>query len=238
MRNRWIAELLAASTPGQEVARRFVMSMPQRRSLRIPVDEYLRRERHAEGRHEYLDGELFAMAGESGSHADISANVVILLGNQLKGQPCRVRTKDTKVRSGPDRPHGSSTQGPFSYPDVIVICGEPIYHDEHQDVVLNPTVIVEVLSPSTEAFDRGAEFIRLRSWNPILQNYVLVSQDVPLVEVYQRTDETAWSLTPATGLSATASLASLASIECALPLAEVYERVEFPSPEAMQREVD
>jgi Uma2 family endonuclease len=94
------------------------------------------------------------------------------------------------VRSGPDRPLGSSALGLFSYPDVVVICGEPVYHDEHQDVVLNPTVIVEVLSPSTEAFDRGAKFIRLRSWNPSLQNYVLVSQDAPLVDVYLRTDET------------------------------------------------
>lgn len=78
------------------------MSMPQGHTQRVSIDDSLRRERAADVRHEYLDGEVFAMAGESGTHADISANLVILLGQQLKGKPCRVRTKDTMVRSGPD----------------------------------------------------------------------------------------------------------------------------------------
>lgn len=205
------------------------MSMPQRQPVKkITIEEYLRGERAAQSRHYYVDGEVFAMAGESGSHADISTNVVGLLHAQLKGKPCRVRTKDTKVRSGPDRPHGSSTKGLFSYPDVVVICGEPIYHDEHNDVVLNPTVIVEVLSPSTERIDRGEKFIRLRNWNPTLEDYVLVSQVEPLIEVFHRTGEITWSLTPAEGLAAAARLTA---IDCALPLTEVYDRVEFSPPE-------
>ena len=207
------------------------MSMPQVQTQRVSINDYLRRERAADVRHEYLDGEIFAMAGESGPHADISANLVGLLHSQLKGHLCRVRTKDTKVRSGPDRPHGSHTKGLFSYPDVVVICGDPGYHDDHQDVVLNPTVIVEVLSPFTEAFDRGVKFIRLRSWNPSLQYYVLVAQDAPLIEVYQRTDEEHWSLQTFEGLSVTAPLAA---IDCQLPLAEVFDRVQFPTPDTEQ----
>ncbi len=209
--------------------------MPQRRFSRIPIGEYLRRERAADVRHEYLDGEVIAMKEDNGTHADISANVVGLIGNQLKGTSCRVRTKATKVHSEPDRPHGSNTQGLFSYPDVVIICGEPIYHDEHQDVVLNPAVIVEVLSPSTEAFDRGAKFIRLRSWNPSLQNYVLVSPDAPLVEVFHRTGKRTWSLESATALPESSVLAS---IECVLPLADVYDRVDFPSSETTEDEVE
>ena len=115
------------------------------------------------------------------------------------------------------------------YRDEVIICGEPVYHDEHQDVVLNPTVIVEVLSPTTEAFDRGAKIIRLRSWNPSLQHYLLVAQDAPLMEVYQRTDEAHWSLQTFEGLTTTATLDA---IDCRLPLAEVYDRVEFPPADA------
>ena len=203
------------------------MSMPSRQSaVKTTIDEYLRRERAAEFRHEFVDGEIRAMAGESGNHADLSANMVGLLHAQLKESPCRVRTKDTKIRSGVDRPHGSSTKGLFSYPDVVVICGEPIYHDEHQDVVLNPTVIVEVLSPSTEAFDRGEKFIRLRNWNDSLQDYVLVSQQEAFIEVFHRNEDGTWTMTQSAGLDAAATLAS---IHCTLPLAEVYARIEFPA---------
>ena len=90
------------------------------------------------------------MAGESGEHGDITVNLVIALGNQLKGTPCRARTKDTKVRSGPSPRGHQNTSGLYSYPDVVVVCGEPEYHDAFTDVILNPTVILEVLSPSTE----------------------------------------------------------------------------------------
>src|SRR5262245_44219153 len=110
------------------------------------IDQYLAIERAADERHWYLDGEIQAMAGESGPHGDISSNVIIALGIQLKGTPCRVRAKDTKVRSGPILSAGESTRGLFSYPDILVICGEPEYHDALADVVLNPKVILEVLS--------------------------------------------------------------------------------------------
>jgi Uma2 family endonuclease len=209
--------------------------MPQERiEPRVTIDEYLRLERAAHQRHEYLDGEIIAMAGESGNHADVSTNVVGLLHAQLTGKDCRVRTKDTKIRSGPDRPHGSNTKGLFSYPDAVVICGEPMYHDEHNDVVLNPTVIVEVLSPSTEAFDRGKKFMRLRNWNPSLMDYDLISQVEPFIEVFHRTDASTWTMKESVGLEASAVLPA---IECVLPLAEVYDRVDFSSAEGDKLEV-
>ena len=108
------------------------------------IEQYLKIEREADERSEYIDGEIYAMAGESGAHADISMNLAGILQNQLRGTPCRARTKDTKVRSGALKEHFG--RGMISYPDLVVICGEPAYHDRHKDVVLNPAVIIEVLS--------------------------------------------------------------------------------------------
>src|SRR5437763_1371764 len=133
---------------------------------RYTVDQYLAMERHAEERHLFLDGEIYAMAGESDRHGIISVNLVALLVVQLRGGPCSVRTKDTKVRSGPIPMSGAATKGMFSYPDVLVICKEPEYHDAFRDILLNPKAIFEVLSESTEAFDRGEKFQRFQEWNP------------------------------------------------------------------------
>lgn len=191
------------------------------------VDQYLAIERAAEERHIYLDGEIHAMAGESDAHGVISVNIVIALGMQLKGTPCQARTKDTKVRSGPTVMPGPSSRGLFSYPDVLVICGKPEFHDAVTDVVLNPAAIVEILSPSTEAFDRGEKFIRYQTYNPTLREYVLVSQDRPQVEVFTRQSDGSWSYHRTVGLEATAALSS---IPCTLQLADVYDRLRFSSP--------
>lgn len=199
------------------------MSMPKPRPL-VTVDQYLARERAAEERHEYLDGQIHAMAGESPNHGDISANLVIALGSQLKGKPCRLRTKDTKVRSGPTPMSGQSTHGLFSYPDLVIICGEPEYHDAYQDVILNPTAIVEVLSPATEAFDRGAKFRRYQTWNPTLTNYLLVSQDQAEIEHFHHQADGSWTFQRIAGQ---ASSVAIPSIGCTLKLADVYERVTF-----------
>ena len=136
------------------------MSMLQQHSSPIPNDEYLRRERNAEVRHEYLDGRVFAMAGESGAHADISANIVGLIGNQLKGRHCRVRTTATKVRSEPDRPLGSSTQGLHSKPDVVVICGELVYHERH----LTAARSLFACTAGIPACKNTSSFPRTRRW--------------------------------------------------------------------------
>jgi len=134
----------------------------------LTEDEYLTLERAAHDRHQYVDGEIFAMASESGAHCDITANQLGSLHPQLRGTPNRVRAIGTKVRSGPLPRSPKRPVGLYSYPDIVVICGEPKYLDEHKDVILNPKVIVEVLSDSTEAFDRGRKFKAYRKYNPTL----------------------------------------------------------------------
>ena len=199
------------------------MSMAQLKP-RYSVDDYLAIERESKERHIYLDGEIYAMAGESPAHGDISTNTLGLLYSQLKGTPCRARTKDTKVRSGRIPMSGKGTSGLFSYPDILVVCGEPEYHDAFKDVILNPTTIVEVLSESTEAFDRGEKFRRYRKWNPTLRDYILVSQDKPQIEHYERQPNGRWSFDSHEGLE---SEVVIASIRCVLKLADVYDRIVF-----------
>jgi len=192
---------------------------------RCTVDEYLTLERAAFERHTYLDGEIIAMAGETLPHGQITVNLVVSLGTQLKGTTCVLLTKDMKVRSGPTPMTGRGTKGMFSYPDLVVVCGVPEFHDAHKDIILNPKVIIEVLSPSTEAFDRGDKFKRYQKYNPTLTDYALVSQDQPQIEHFQRKGDDGWTYHLYTGLDASVTIAS---IECTLKLAEVYDRVKFP----------
>jgi Uma2 family endonuclease len=147
-----------------------------------------------------------------------------LLYLQLKGKPCQARTKDTKVRSGPIPLSGHSRKGLFSYPDVLVICGEPEFHDAHRDVILNPKVIVEMLSESTEAFDRGEKFKRLQKHNSTLTDYILIAQDKPQIEHFRRPRKGKWPHDVHTGLDAEVVIVS---IGCSLKLADVYDRVKF-----------
>jgi Uma2 family endonuclease len=193
--------------------------------LLYTVEQYLEIERTTEERHQYLDGVIYAMAGESGEHADICMNLARLISTQLLGGPCRARSKDTKVRSGPGPKSRSTTVGLYSYPDIVVIGGGPQYHDTYRDVVVNPAVIIEVLSESTEAFDRGEKFFRYQVWNPTLTDYVLVSQSGPRLEHYARRPDGSWSYHVYQGLEQSLSIES---IECTLRLAEVYDRIEFP----------
>jgi len=196
------------------------------------VEQYLSIERASEERHEFLDGEIYAMAGESSAHAIITVNLVITVGGQLKGTECQARSKDTKVRSGPS-PKAAQTasqaqaqahSGLYSYPDLVVVCGEPLFHDEHKDVILNPKVIFEVLSPSTEAFDRGEKFKRYQMWNPTLSDYLLVSQDRAQVEHFLRQSGSDWTYRIAEGGDAKFAIDS---IQCTLWLADTYDRIDF-----------
>jgi Uma2 family endonuclease len=216
-----------------------IMGQPQpkaERQSRYTVEEYLAKDRASEGRYEYLDGFVYAMAGESGSHADICTNLVGVVHAQLRGQQCRARSKDTKVRSAAAPEPGTVMKGLFSYPDLVVICGEPQYMDDHRDVVLNPAVIVEVLSDSTEAYDRGEKFRRYRTTLPTLGDYLLVSQDRPVVDHYRRGEDNQWVLMTYVGLD---TELHLDSINCTLRLAELYDRIEFPSEaELRQKEPD
>ncbi|MDX2032577.1 MAG: Uma2 family endonuclease [Blastocatellia bacterium] len=187
------------------------------------VEEYLVLERASQERYEYLDGDLLLMAGESREHADISSNLLREFGNQLKGTSCRAWTKDMKVRSGPSPENATTTKGLYSHPDIVVVCGAPEFHDDHTDVLLNPRLIIEVLSPSTEAFDRGTKFWRYRSWNQTLTDYLVVSQTDPFIECFSRQADGTWAIA-ATYVELSETLV-IDSLKIRIPLREIYDRV-------------
>lgn len=196
------------------------MSLPQT----LPVftwEEYLALERTSEIRHEYLDGFVYAMAGESPEHSTICFNLAVVIGVQLRETPCRGFSPNLKVRT--------DDRGMYAYPDLMVVCGEPRFHDERRDVVVNPTVIFEVLSPSTEDYDRGEKFLRYRTQLATLTDYLLVSQTKPLIEHYSRQQDGTWIYSAVSGLSETLSLTS---IDCRLSLEEVYSRITLFTGEA------
>ena len=195
--------------------------------------EYLSLEREADERHEFLDGQIYAMAGESLQHGYICVNLAGILHGQLKRTDCAALSKDMKVRSGPAPKPRETTKGLFSCPDLLVVCGEPQFHDEYRDVLLNPTVIIEVLSPTTEAYDRGEKFLRYRTWLESLTDYILVAQHKPLIEHYRRKETNLWELVSIEGLD---NSLNLASIDCRLLSAEVYDRVNFPAEPIIEEE--
>lgn len=192
---------------------------------RYTVQEYLALERESEERREFLDGQVYLMAGESPQHGAICTNLTRIVSTQLLRTPCQAFSKDTKVRSGPD-PQTGSSRGLYSYPDLLVVCGEMRFHDHHRDVLLNPTVIIEVLSPTTEAFDRGEKFLRYQTWNASLPDYILVSQSGAIVEHFVRQPDGSWSYNVYKGLEQTFTIRST---NCTLLLADIYDRVAFPT---------
>lgn len=193
------------------------------------VDEYLEIDRESEERYEYLDGEILLMAGESIRHGDISVNLIREMSIALKGKDCRVLAKDTKTKSGGfSFMLGKSRKGMFSYPDLVVICSEPKFNDNFRDIVLNPTVIIEVLSESTELFDRTDKFFRYRMFNVTLTDYILVSQYKPQVEHYIRQENNNWELVTYFGLDKTLIIES---IGCSVKLSEIFDRVKFTKKE-------
>jgi len=176
--------------------------------------EYLALERAAERKHELIDGRIVAMAGASRNHSLVASPLIRLLGNQLDGQPCEVHGGDLRVRV--------AEGGLYTYPDVAVVCDEPRFDDAQRDTLLNPTVLFEVLSPATEAYDRGERFARYRQL-PSLKEYVLVAQDRPRIERFARDGED-WILTAFDGPAAAVELASTG---CELRLADVYAKVDW-----------
>ena len=162
---------------------------------------------------------MFAMAGGTLQHSHIAANLLRSLGNRLEGTPCMAYTSDLRVKV--------EATGLFTYPDVSVVCGKPQLLDEHQDIVLNPMVLIEVLSDSTEAYDRGKKFEHYRQISSC-REYLLVSQKEPRIEQFVRQENEQWLLRDAAGLEATLALPSL---EITISLAEVFAGVEFvPAP--------
>ena len=179
------------------------------------VEEYLALEREAEHKSEFVNGQILAMSGASRAHNLIVNNVSREVSLQLKGRPCETYSSDMRVQV--------NDTGMYAYPDVVVVCGEPHFEDTHPETLTNPTVIVEVLSSSTEAYDRGAKFAHYRRLEA-LQEYVLIAQDRCSVERFARRGRE-WLFSEAVALSDTVALTS---IDCRLALAEVYDRVAFP----------
>jgi Uma2 family endonuclease len=195
------------------------MGLPKRKTA-ITSAEYLVRERAAEFRSEYFAGEMFAMAGGSFRQSLIKANLVAELRADLKGRHCFACDSDLRIKV--------VSSGLYTYPDASVIC-EPIeFEDDKRDVVLNPVLVVEVLSPSTEAYDRGKKFEHYRRI-PSLREYVLVSQEAPHVEHFLRNEDRTWTLTEVSGLEAKLSLPTL-GIE--MSLLEIFDKVDFNSDES------
>jgi Uma2 family endonuclease len=186
------------------------MSEPHRR---LSPEEYLALERQSEVKHEFLNGEIFAMTGASLQHNAIVWNVAGILYSQLKGRPCRAFIGDMRLRV--------DATGLYTYPDLVVVCGEPRLADADLDTLLNPTLIVEVLSPSTEAYDRGKKFAHYRTIESLAE-VVLISQEQVEVERFSRQPEGGWLLLEANRLE---DRLLLPSIGCELSLAAVYERV-------------
>lgn len=200
------------------------MSLP-RAHTRYSVEEYLALERESEERHEYLDGQIYAMAGESPEHGAICTNLGGQLYAQLRGKSCQVFSKDTKVRSGPAPRPGLTLKGLYSYPDLVVVCGELKFHDEYRDVLLNPSVIIEVLSPATEAFDRGEKWAGYQTWLLELTDYLLVSQTKPRIDHFHRRAGGEWLYSLVNNLE---DSLRLDSIGCVLQLTDIYDRIIFP----------
>jgi len=178
----------------------------------VSPEEYLALERKAEFKSEYMDGVVYAFAGGSPLHNLIVANLIITLGGQLKGRACRVYPSDLRIRI----PNAKR----FFYPDVSVVCGANEFADDEQDVILNPTLIVEVSSESTAAFDRGKKFLSYQQIGS-LQEYLLVSQDEILVEAYTRQGNDTWLYTKVAGRE---GKLTLPSIECELALVDIYDK--------------
>lgn len=189
-------------------------ALPQRKY--ISAEEYLELERAALEKHEYFDGEIFDMAGTSEEHANISSNINASLHLQLKKRPCKSYQSDLRV-------HIPAT-GLYTYPDVLVVCGKPqLLEDAYLDTLLNPIVIVEVLSPSTADYDKGAKFDHYRTIES-LKEYVLVWQDKKRVARYTKQDDGSWVLRDFIGEEAEIEFSS---IDCNLSMDDIYDKVEF-----------
>lgn len=199
----------------------------QKARVRYTEDEYLAFERAAEERHEYLDGEIYAMASESPEHGTITSNLVGQLYLQLRNKPCQCLTKDIKVRSGRLPKPPRNKKGLYAYPDLLVVCGEQEFLDNHRDVLINPVVVIEVVSPLTERRDRGDKWLWYQTGLPELQDYLLVWQTSPVIEHYNWQHGGNWLYRAVSGLEGEIHLAS---IDCTLRLSDIYERVNFPPP--------
>lgn len=179
----------------------------------VTPEEYLRLERQAEYKSEYVNGEIFAMSGASRKHNLVTGNILGELNRQLRGKPCEVYPSDMRVKV--------TATGLYTYPDVVVVCGEPKFEDEYVDTLLNPTLLVEVLSQSTERYDRIAKSSYYRTLDSLAE-HLLVAQDEVRLEQYVKQANGQWLLFECTSLD---QVVELPSISCSLALRDVYDKV-------------
>ena len=179
---------------------------------RYTADEYLQLERKAAYKSEFHDGQIYAMTGASRKHNLVCVNICRELSQQLKNRPFEAYINDMRVKA--------VVANNYHYPDIAVVCGPSQFEDAQFDTLLNPTVLLEVLSPSTEAYDRGGKFAAYRKITS-LQEYFLIAQDQPSIERYLRQGDV-WMMTEAVGLEAAMEIES---IDCLLSLREVYDKV-------------
>jgi len=182
---------------------------------RVSEEEYLAMEETLDTRNELIDGVVVAMSGNRYPHVQIVRNLLAELDGRLCGKPCQVLSNELKVKV--------ELTGSYFYPDLMGICGKPVFEKPSEVTVLNPTLLIEVLSPGTERLDRGKKLMHYQQI-PTLREYVLVSQVEPFVEVYARGENSEWTYRSFAGLDA---VAHFGSIDCTVPLAEIYREVEF-----------
>lgn len=183
---------------------------------KLTEEQYLALDRAAEFKSEYFDGEMFAMSGASMRHSHLQSNIQAELFNALRSGDCLVHGPDFRIRA-------SSRM--YTYPDISVVCGKPLLADGSQDSLLNPLLIVEILSPSTETYDRGLKFQHYRTIST-LQDYILVNQTEIRIEHYTRQANNLCILRDYQSLDEERTISSIAA---SLPLGRIYHRVEFPA---------
>jgi Uma2 family endonuclease len=190
--------------------------LPQRRCT---PEEYLTYERQAEYKNEYIDGRIVSVNGANRWHSSIAGNLVMALDSQLRDGRCEAYLSRMRVKVPACRA--------YIYPDFVVVCGVPQFEDVERDTLLNPTLIIEIFSPETEAYDRGAKFGYYRGL-PSVQEYLLIAQDEMLIDHFVRIGDAGeiWGFTSTTD---SAAVVQLRAIGCELPVAEVYRRVSFPA---------
>lgn len=193
-------------------------ALPQFNPYLTP-EEYLALERQTATKSEYWQGKTYTLAGASRRHKLVIFNLAVALGAQLKGRPCEAYSSDMRVKV--------SSAGLYTYPDITVVCGKAEFEDRDEDTLLNPTVLIEVLSPSTEAYDRGAKFEFYRTLAS-LTDYLLIAQDRPFIEHFARQSGNRWLLSAYEGLEA---VVPIVAIGCELRLADAYDKVTWPAEE-------
>ncbi len=181
----------------------------------ISPEDYLEIERQAEYKSEYYNGEMFGFAGAGFNHNIIAVNITTFLNNHLRNKSCIVFNSDMRLFV--------EAFNLYTYPDVMVVCGKVNFLDDKKDNVLNPLILIEILSKSTESYDRGKKFEFYRSI-PSLKEYVLVSPDRPLVEIFAKNEKNLWVLSDEKNLE---NLVKISSIDLEVPLKEIYFKVDF-----------